>query len=77
MITFNYEFEGTPVSYTIERDKAHLLLYEWVMDNWSHDDFIDYILMRDTETIDLLEDFKDELQEMCEELAEEEFCNDD
>lgn len=73
MITLHYTFEGQPFEYTIDREQAHKALYNWFIDNWSHDDFIEYILMRDTDTIDLLEDFKDELHEAFEDEAEEDF----
>ena len=64
-----YNFDDESFDYEVESDAIKKALYEWLLDEWSHDEFIDFILSADGCTINIEKDFEEIIYELFEDDA--------
>ena len=67
-LTYNIDDEEC-FDYEIDRDEMRKRLYQWFLDEWSHDDLIDYIINSDGTEIDLEQEFEEIIYELFEDDA--------
>lgn len=71
MVTLKYVFDDEEFEYEVDRFDIEKKLFDWLYENWTTEDCIEYILNLDGSTVDLLEDFSELIHELFEDDAEE------
>lgn len=71
MITLRYKFEGEDFDYNVDRFDIEKRLYEYLRDEWTQEELIEYIIDNDGCQLDYAVDFLEEIHDMFEDEAEE------
>jgi hypothetical protein len=71
MVTLTYIFDGEFFDYEVDRFDIEKRLYEYLQDEWTQEELIEYIINNDGATFDYLVDFLQEIHDMFESEAEE------
>lgn len=71
MITLRYTFDGEDFDYNVDRFDIEKRLYEYLRDEWTQEELIEYIIDNDGSTLDYAVDFLEEIHNMFEDEAEE------
>lgn len=71
MVTLTYIFDGEFFDYEVDRFDIEKRLYEYLLDEWTQEELIEYIINNDGATFDYLVDFLQEIHDMFECEAEE------
>lgn len=73
MVTLRYKFNDEDFDYDVARSDVEKALYDWLLENWTHEELIEYIIDTDGSQVDLLLDFKEEIHDLFESEAEEHY----
>lgn len=71
MVTLRYRFDGEDFDYDVSRFDIEKRLYEYLQDEWTQEELIEYIIDNDGATFDYMVDFLEEIHNMFESDAEE------
>ena len=71
MVTLTYIFDGEFFDYEVDRFDIEKRLYEYLLDEWTQEELIEYIINNDGATFDYLVDFLQEIHDLFESDAEE------
>ena len=71
MVTLRYKFDGEDFDYDVDRFEIEKRLYEYLRDEWTQEELIEYIIDNDGATLDYVVDFLEEIHNMFEDEAEE------
>lgn len=71
MPTINYVFDGDDFEYDVEPIEVEQRVFEWLCDNWTHEECAEFIVGLDGERLDLFEDFSDVIEDAFRDEAEE------
>ena len=71
MVTLRYKFNDEDFDYEVSRFDIEKRLYEYLQDEWTQEELIEYIIDNDGATFDYLVDFLEEIHDMFESEAEE------
>lgn len=73
MITLRYEFDGEYFDYDVDRFDIEKRLYEYLLEEWTQEELIEYIIDNDGATLDYAVDFLEKIHDMFEDEAEEHY----
>jgi dephospho-CoA kinase len=73
MVTLTYTFEENQFDYEVSRMDIESKLYEYLNDEWTKEDLIEYIIDNDGTTSNLLKDFEEIIYDLFESEAEEHY----
>jgi hypothetical protein len=71
MVTLRYKFDGEDFDYDVSRFDIEKRLYEYLRDEWTQEELIEYIIDNDGAQFDYVVDFLEEIHDMFESDAEE------
>lgn len=71
MITLTYIFDGEFFDYEVNRFNIKKRLYEYLLEEWTQEELIDYIISNDGCHFDYVTDFFEEIHDLFESDAEE------
>lgn len=73
MITLRYTFDDEDFDYDVDRHDIEKKLYEYLRDEWTQEELIEYILDNDGSQLDYMCDFLEEIHDLFYDEAEEHF----
>ena len=73
MITLRYVFDDEYFDYEVDRLEIEKRLYRYLLDEWDKEALIDYIISNDGATFDYAVDFLEEIHDLFESDAEEQY----
>lgn len=71
MLTLHYTFDDEQFDYDIDRYDMEQRLFDWLYENWTSEECVEYILSLDGCQVSLFDDFNDLITELFEDEAEE------
>lgn len=71
MITLRYKFDGEDFDYNVSRFDIEQRLYDYLRNEWTQEQLVEYIIDNDGAQFDYVVDFLEEIHDMFESDAEE------
>lgn len=73
MVTLRYKFDDEDFDYEVDRFDIEKKLYEYLRDEYTQEELIDYIISNDGCQLDYITDFLEAIHDMFEDEAEEHY----